>query len=175
MIVTIKSDGIVNCQSSCVRFKAYNICEHTLSVAQLEGSLKPFLDNLKKKQASRFTSRNIANISNVHKSPTAGKKASKATSKRKGRKNSNKTKAKSFAVLSDVTVNQSTLTSQQTRPVSAKSTPPVSVQSTLTSQQTRPISAKSTPPVSVQSTLTSQQTRPVSSQQSSTTLSLIHI
>ena len=38
-------NGIVKCQSCCDRFKAYNICEHTLSVSEKEGILHKFLDD----------------------------------------------------------------------------------------------------------------------------------
>ena len=47
--------GIVKCKSGCDRFKAYNLCEHSLSVAENEGLLNRFLQYLKQRQSSRFT------------------------------------------------------------------------------------------------------------------------
>ena len=42
-------NGVVKCQSCCDRFKAYNICEHTLSVTEKEGILNKFLDHLRQR------------------------------------------------------------------------------------------------------------------------------
>eukprot|EP00111_Clytia_hemisphaerica_P010473 TCONS_00030595-protein len=87
--VSIKNDGIVSCQQTCDRYKAYAICEHTLSVSQREGIQDKSINKLKRKQSSRSTGRNLSDLCNVNKDPKTGKKATKSTSKRKGKRKSN--------------------------------------------------------------------------------------
>ena len=65
-------------------------CEHSLSVAENEGPLNRFLQYLKQRQVSRFTSQRISNITNVDKSGNTGKKPTKSTSKRQREANKNK-------------------------------------------------------------------------------------
>ena len=40
IVIFNRDNGIVKCKSACGRFKAYNICEHSLSVAENEGLLQ---------------------------------------------------------------------------------------------------------------------------------------
>ena len=40
IVIFNRDNGIVKCKSACNSFKAYNICEHSLSVAENEGLLQ---------------------------------------------------------------------------------------------------------------------------------------
>ena len=40
IVIFNRDNGIVKCKSACGRFKAYNICEHSLSVTENEGLLQ---------------------------------------------------------------------------------------------------------------------------------------
>ena len=74
IVIFNRDNGIGKCKSACDRFKAYNLCEHSLSVAENEGPLNRFLQYLKQRQSSRFIFQRISNISNVEKSGNIGKK-----------------------------------------------------------------------------------------------------
>ena len=87
IVIFSKDNGIVKCKSACDLFKAYNLCEHSFSVAENKGLLGRFLQYLKQRQPSRLTSQGISNITNVNKSGNTGEKPTKSTSKRKGKAN----------------------------------------------------------------------------------------
>ena len=90
IVIFNRDNGIVKCKSAWDRFKAYNFCKHSLSVAENEGLLNRFLQYLEQRQSLCFTSQGISNIINVDKSGNTGKKRTKSTSKRKEEANKNK-------------------------------------------------------------------------------------
>ena len=54
IVIFNRDNGIGKCKSACDRFKAYNLCEHSLSVAENEGPLNRFLQYLKQRQVFAF-------------------------------------------------------------------------------------------------------------------------
>ena len=48
LIVIFMEKGMVQCQQFCPRYAAYQICQHSVSVAESEGLLKKFIEKLKK-------------------------------------------------------------------------------------------------------------------------------
>ena len=87
--LTVTADvvsGKVTCQSRCERYKSYKICEHCLAVAQKEQMIAKFVTFFKRAERQK----RISNVVDVHKSKCAGKKASKATERRKGGMNTNR-------------------------------------------------------------------------------------
>ena len=78
------------CCDRCIRFSTFNICSHTLAVAENDGKLSEFL------RVYKGNDQNLPRISGLLQAdlPTGrGKKATKATQRRKGsRKKTNETK-----------------------------------------------------------------------------------
>ena len=77
----------IECSSEkCVRFQAYGICTHTIAVAETSGNLEGFLAgfNMRSRQS-------LSSLVDIGHSSKAGKKATKATQKRKGAANKTRT------------------------------------------------------------------------------------
>lgn len=70
----------------CFRYTAYRICHHILSVAEKQGKLADFIAWYNKTSRS-----NVSSVAAIGHSSSAGKKATKATQRRKGPANRKKT------------------------------------------------------------------------------------
>ena len=101
--------GKVSCQSKCERYKSYRICEHCLAVAEKENILPTFVAFFKKADRQK----RISDVADIYKAKGAGKKASKATERRKGAINSKRIQkeptgyAQNVPTTSDVKVGKS--------------------------------------------------------------------
>ena len=79
--VKLSGRGEVSCDTICLRWAAYKLCSHTIAVAEKETVLATFL----KKFAKASREPNLTSLA-VHDMPKGrGKKATKATQRRKGR------------------------------------------------------------------------------------------
>ena len=79
--VKLSGRGEVSCDTTCLRWAAYKLCSHTIAVAKKETVLATFL----KKFAKASREPNLTSLA-VHDMPKKrGKKATKATQRRKGR------------------------------------------------------------------------------------------
>jgi len=78
--VTITTRSEVSCDPSCLRWSSYKICSHTIAVAEKEGILKRHIYNYcKRSKGANFTS-----LATQDMPKGRGKKATKATQRRKG-------------------------------------------------------------------------------------------
>lgn len=73
----------VECGKLCANFSAYGICSHCIAVAEIEKCLPEFLAWYRKSKKSP----KLTNLVNLNMPTGAGKKASKATQRRKGAAN----------------------------------------------------------------------------------------
>ena len=77
---TIGSGNQYACDKTCIKWSTSKICSHTLAVAEMLGKLRPFLNwynsNMKKP--------NYTSLANMDMPQGRGKKATKATQRRKG-------------------------------------------------------------------------------------------
>ncbi len=79
--------NIISCvKDRCFRYTAYRICHHILSVADKQGKLAVFLAWYNKTNRA-----NMSSVAAIGHSSSAGKKATKATQRRKGPANRKKT------------------------------------------------------------------------------------
>ena len=81
--VTIRGRGDVSCEPSCLRWSSYKLCSHTVAVAEKEGVLMGFI----KKYAKSSREPNLTSLATHDMPKGRGKKATKATQRRKGRAN----------------------------------------------------------------------------------------
>ena len=72
------------CSDSCIRFTTYAICEHSLAVAELDGSLSAFFKCYK---AMNQRAPNVAGLVSIDLPAGRGTKKTKATQRRKGAPN----------------------------------------------------------------------------------------
>ena len=85
-IINMVGNKIECSNEKCVRFQAYGICTHTIAVAETSGNLSGFLAdfNMRNRQS-------LSSLVDIGHSSKAGKKATKATQKRKGAANKTRT------------------------------------------------------------------------------------
>lgn len=76
----IGKSGQFSCDKNCLRWSTFKVCSHVLAVAEHVGSLKTFLTWFGKAQRAP----NYTALSNSNMPSNRGKKATKATQKRKG-------------------------------------------------------------------------------------------
>jgi hypothetical protein len=81
--VKIRGRGEVSCEPTCLRWSSYKLCAHTIAVAEKEGVLMGFI----KKYAKSSREPNLTNLATHDMPKGRGKKATKATQRRKGSAN----------------------------------------------------------------------------------------
>ena len=81
--VTIRGRGDVSCEPSCLRWSSYKLCAHTIAAAEKEGVLMGFI----KKYAKSSREPNLTSLATHDMPKGRGKKATKATQRRKGSAN----------------------------------------------------------------------------------------
>ena len=81
--VKIRGRGDVSCEPSCLRWSSYKLCGHTIAVAEKEGFLMGFI----KKYAKSSREPNLTSLATHDMPKGRGKKATKATQRRKGSAN----------------------------------------------------------------------------------------
>ena len=73
---------VVTCLSkSCVRYKSFNVCCHTVAIASKLNVLNPLISKL---NAKSTTEQALMNSANVSRGKNCGKKKTKATQETKG-------------------------------------------------------------------------------------------
>lgn len=79
--VKIRGRGNISCESSCLRWASYKLCCHTIAVAEKESMLSSVL----RKYAKSNKGPNVTKLATQDMPKGRGKKATKATQRRKGR------------------------------------------------------------------------------------------
>ena len=77
-------NGNVKCENNCLQYKSYNICSHSVAIAEKYACLKIFVAIVKKNSAC------LNDLVNSRQPVNTGKKTISSTQKRKGHKTSSK-------------------------------------------------------------------------------------
>ena len=80
-VILTKKTNRVQCDKACINWSTYSLCSHCLTVAEISGVLKPFIQWFK----NRKKSANLTALVNVNMPKNAGEK--KGSKKRKGKAN----------------------------------------------------------------------------------------
>ncbi|CAG2249927.1 unnamed protein product [Mytilus edulis] len=72
------------CDKKCSRYISFNLCQHTLALSQYLGIFNSYLNSYRKKYKDKC---DVTNLANANMATNRGKKASKATQRRKGAAN----------------------------------------------------------------------------------------
>ena len=81
-VVTVQNVTVKCQQEKCVKYAAYKICSHSVAIAEYLGILAEFVANF-----NRLNRYNLSCLTDIDQPKTAGKKATKATQRRKGAAN----------------------------------------------------------------------------------------
>ena len=131
MAVPVEYDTRVNgrmvtyLSKSCIRYKSFNICCHTVALANKLNVLNPLISKL---NAKSTTEQALMNSANVSRDKNCGKKKTKATQKRKGPSSNKPHKIAPFPDRGELELLQPLSSSRRrantpvaaTKPVSAK-------------------------------------------------------
>ncbi|KAK3094061.1 hypothetical protein FSP39_023641 [Pinctada imbricata] len=77
---TVGNNGQFSCDKNCIKWVTYKICAHTIAVAEAENQLRKFLNWYN----SSVRKPNYTALANMDMPQGRGKKATKATQRRKG-------------------------------------------------------------------------------------------